>query len=91
MVLELKSQRQRTIDRGKRLSQWHRRWAWWPTRIAEREGTIIWVWMRWYYRRIDSRVDCRYWFQDHSLYYLKILCTHYALDDFDLIIKTREQ
>ena len=90
MVLELKSQQQRTIDRGKRLSQWHRKWAWWPTRIDEREGTSIWVWMRWYFRRMDTRME--YLMRRRRRhYYLDITRTCYALDEFDLLVKTREQ
>jgi hypothetical protein len=87
MVLKIKSQKQRIIDRQEKLARWHRKWAWWPTCIETSDnGSSTWVWMRFYYRKIQTTMDYRYLtFNGNRYYYLRYIQKSYALDDFELI------
>ena len=89
MVLELKSQKQRTIERGQRWSQWHRKWAWWPVCIHTDGAVDTWIWMRWYFRRDYTSVHWRYIF-GFRYYYLDFTKTQIVLDEFQLLTKLSE-
>ena len=73
-----------------KLTNWHRRWAFFPKLINDDKDETVWVWMQWYYRKCRASIECEQKLWGNG-YYERIVITDekYASDDFDLIRRTK--